>query len=63
MFYGDTLQLIRTLKARMMRYNFDFREEMKADVVAEMLSRTLYGRRFFPYYAWTLLAGIDSKGM
>lgn len=62
MFYGDTLQLVRVLKARMMQYGFDYREDMAADNVAEMLARTLYGRRFFPYYAWTIVGGIDSKG-
>jgi len=62
MFYGDMLQLIRLLQSRMMSYTFNYRETMKADTIAELLSRSLYQRRFFPYYAWNLVGGIDSKG-
>lgn len=36
---------------------------MTVDLCAELLSRNLYYRRFFPYYTGAILAGIDENGM
>lgn len=30
--------------------------------VAHLVSKTLYGRRFFPYYTFNLVAGLDQDG-
>ena len=30
--------------------------------IAHLISKTLYGRRFFPYYTFNLVAGLDKNG-
>jgi len=61
-FYGDLLQLVRTLRARMKVYQFTYNEPMNIKAAGEMLARTLYYKRFFPYMTSNSLAGIDSEG-
>jgi len=61
-FYGDLLQLVRVLRARMKVYQFTYNEPINICAAAEMLARTLYYKRFFPYYTSNILVGIDPQG-
>ncbi|KAI1722997.1 proteasome subunit domain-containing protein [Ditylenchus destructor] len=61
-FQGDVLQLNRVLEYRLHKFRFDYRHDMPVDFCAQMLSRTLYYKRFFPYYTGVVLAGLDEFG-
>jgi 20S proteasome alpha/beta subunit len=36
---------------------------MSTKAVAQMVSIMLYQKRFFPYYSWVLIGGLDEKGV
>eukprot|EP00331_Platyophrya_macrostoma_P002812 CAMPEP_0176425188 /NCGR_PEP_ID=MMETSP0127-20121128/11254_1 /TAXON_ID=938130 /ORGANISM="Platyophrya macrostoma, Strain WH" /LENGTH=230 /DNA_ID=CAMNT_0017806329 /DNA_START=73 /DNA_END=765 /DNA_ORIENTATION=+ len=59
---SDVVALDKYLKARLTMYEFNNFREPGVDSVATLLSRTLYQKRFFPYYAFCLMAGVDEKG-
>lgn len=61
-FHGDVLTVIKNVKSRMKVYEHIHRKKMSCKAVAQMLSVMLYSRRFFPYYTYNILAGLDSEG-
>lgn len=62
-FYGDVLQLRRVLTAKINKFRFDYREDLSVNLCSELLSRTLYYKRFFPYYTGAILLGINDFGL
>lgn len=60
--YADIKALQKNLKARIDIYKSIHRRDPDLSSIAQMLSVTLYMRRFFPYYAFNLLAGQQDDG-
>jgi 20S proteasome subunit beta 6 len=60
--YADIIELQRNLKARIEIYRSTHKRDPDLEAVAQMLGIVLYMRRFFPYYAFNLLAGQKQDG-
>lgn len=61
-FQGDCLSLLRILEARVKMYKQTHQRPMTCPAIASLLSQLLYSHRFFPYYCYCLIAGLDSQG-
>lgn len=59
---SDIITLKRMLDARLTQYEHSHAVEMSGSAVAQLLSVTLYYRRFFPYYAFCMVGSLDEKG-
>lgn len=60
--YTDVYTLHKVLGMRVDTYRHDHDCDMSVTALAQMLGTELYGRRFFPYYAFNVVAGIDAAG-
>lgn len=61
--YADIVALQKNLKARIEIYRSTHKKDPSLNAMAQMLSITLYSKRFFPYYAFNLLAGVRDDGV
>jgi len=59
---ADRISLQQQLKFKLKWYEFNNRAPAGTAAAAQMLSNTLYGRRFFPYYTYNVIAGLDANG-
>jgi proteasome beta subunit len=59
---GDAQVLARYLRAEVSLYRLRRSAPLSAEGAATLLANILSGNRMFPYYAWMILGGVDSRG-
>jgi len=60
--YADTVALHKVVTARVKVYQQQQEKPFGLFSAAQLLSNTLYYRRFFPYYTFNVLGGLDQDG-
>lgn len=55
---SERTTLWKVLDKSLIEYKFENNKDMSPKAVSQMLSNTLYYRRFFPYYTFNVLAGL-----
>ena len=59
---ADRFTFHKLLHARLAQFQFMHQQTMSTQSVAQMISGTLYSRRFFPYYTFNVVGGLDEEG-
>ena len=59
---ADMIALHKALKFKIRDYVHTHGKEPSTPAIAQLLSTTLYQRRFFPFYTFNVLGGIDAEG-
>ena len=60
---ADIIFLHKKLQQEIKTYKHKFGKVPSISAIAQLLMNTLYSRRFFPYYAFNLLCGLDEEGV
>lgn len=58
----DMKALQKLLQSRNVMFQHNHGKPMSCKGAAQLLSNTLYYKRFFPYYTFNLCAGLDDEG-
>lgn len=61
-FLADGNALVQRFKSHLDWYHFDHAKPMAVQLAARYIQHMLYGKRFFPYYVHTIIAGLDEEG-
>ena len=61
-FEGDILTFKKHCMTRIEMYAFQHNKYPSTSAVASMISKMLYYKRFFPYYIYNIVAGLDENG-
>lgn len=59
---ADFAELKRVLVTKLEAYQYRIERKPSTLSIANLVSKTLYARRFFPYYTFNLIAGLDDNG-
>lgn len=60
--YADFVALSKYMKARIEMYRNQTRKEPSLKNAAQLLQVALYQKRFFPYYCFTAICGLEDNG-
>ena len=61
-FEADASTLKKVIQRRNVNYQHNHKKSMSVAAAAQLVGNTLYYKRFFPYYSFTLVAGLDTEG-
>mmetsp|Transcript_12221 Transcript_12221/g.21880 ORF Transcript_12221/g.21880 Transcript_12221/m.21880 type:complete len:245 (-) Transcript_12221:256-990(-) len=59
---ADRTALFKLLQTRHVMYQHSFNRPMAVSAAAQLLSNTLYYKRYFPFYTFNLCVGLDEEG-
>ncbi len=60
--FADFKELTKNLHAKLESYQFRMDRLPGTESFANLVSKTLYGKRFFPYYTFNIVAGLNKNG-
>ncbi|KAN0059781.1 Proteasome subunit beta type-6 [Thecaphora frezii] len=61
-FAADAEAFVSLIRQRLEWYRHSHNRSMPLHSIARMISTMLYGKRFFPYYVYNILGGLDEEG-